>query len=95
MGRRTCASASALNLDAQPAQLDRLVSRIWRPEGECEGVLMRIIINGKGTHHGWLFRNFCDRSSLQELPETTKIPEEQVHSKAVDYLDLCERAVKI
>jgi len=33
MGRRTCASASALNLDAQPAQLDKLVRRIWRPEG--------------------------------------------------------------
>jgi len=33
MGRSTCASASALSLDAQPAQLDRLVSRICFPEG--------------------------------------------------------------
>jgi hypothetical protein len=33
MGRSTCASVSALSLDAQPAQLDRLVRRIWRPEG--------------------------------------------------------------
>ena len=30
-GRRTCASASALNLDAQPAQAERVVSRISRP----------------------------------------------------------------
>ena len=34
-GRSTCASASALSLDAQPAQLDRLVRRICFPE-ECE-----------------------------------------------------------
>jgi hypothetical protein len=33
MGRSTCASASALSLDAQPAQLERLVSRICLPEG--------------------------------------------------------------
>jgi len=37
MGRRTCASASALNLDAQPAQFERLVSRILRPEGNSAG----------------------------------------------------------
>jgi hypothetical protein len=31
-GRSTCASVSAFSLDAQPAQLDRLVSRIFLPE---------------------------------------------------------------
>jgi len=30
-GRRTCVSASALNLDAQPAQVESVVSRISRP----------------------------------------------------------------
>jgi len=30
-GRRTCASASALNLEAQPAQAERVVSRISLP----------------------------------------------------------------
>ena len=34
IGRRTCASACALSLDAQPAQLDKLVRRICLPEGE-------------------------------------------------------------
>lgn len=33
IGRSTCASASALSFDAQPAQLERLVRRICRPEG--------------------------------------------------------------
>lgn len=33
IGRSTCANASALSLDAQPAQLERLVRRICRPEG--------------------------------------------------------------
>src|SRR5574337_909912 len=32
-GRRTCASVSALSLEAQPAQAARLVRRIWRPLG--------------------------------------------------------------
>jgi hypothetical protein len=40
IGRRTCASVSALSLDAQPAQLDRLVNLIWRPEGGLAGVLI-------------------------------------------------------
>ena len=31
MGRSTCASASALSLDAQPAQAERVVRRISRP----------------------------------------------------------------
>ena len=31
MGRRTCVSASALSLDAQPAQAERVVRRISRP----------------------------------------------------------------
>jgi hypothetical protein len=31
-GRSTCASVSAFSFDAQPAQLDRLVSRIFLPE---------------------------------------------------------------
>ena len=31
IGRRTCVSASALSLDAQPAQADRVVRRISRP----------------------------------------------------------------
>jgi len=30
-GRRTCVSASALSLDAQPAQVERAVRRISRP----------------------------------------------------------------
>lgn len=30
-GRSTCASASALSLDAQPAQVERVVRRISRP----------------------------------------------------------------
>ncbi len=30
-GRRTCVSASALNLDAQPAHAERVVRRISRP----------------------------------------------------------------
>jgi hypothetical protein len=30
-GRRTCVSASALSLDAQPAQVERVVRRISRP----------------------------------------------------------------
>src|SRR5688500_2834481 len=30
-GRSTCASASALNFDAQPAQVERVVRRISRP----------------------------------------------------------------
>jgi hypothetical protein len=33
MGRRTCASVSALSLEAQPAQAARLVKRISRPLG--------------------------------------------------------------
>jgi hypothetical protein len=33
IGRRTCASASALSFDAQPEQLDNVVSRIFRSEG--------------------------------------------------------------
>jgi len=33
MGRSTCASASALNFDAQPAQEAKLVRRICLPEG--------------------------------------------------------------
>ena len=62
MGRSTCASASAFNLDAQPAQLDRLVSRIWRPDGGFAGLLMLKIIepnygtvvgSGVGTAVGW------------------------------------------
>jgi hypothetical protein len=32
-GCRTCASASALSLDAQPAQEESEVRRIWRPVG--------------------------------------------------------------
>jgi hypothetical protein len=32
-GRSTCASVSALSLEAQPAQLERLVRRICLPEG--------------------------------------------------------------
>jgi hypothetical protein len=36
MGRRTCASASALSLDAQPAQVERVVSRIFFSEGVSE-----------------------------------------------------------
>ena len=32
-GRRTCASLSALSLDAQPAQFERLVRRICLPDG--------------------------------------------------------------
>jgi hypothetical protein len=32
-GRRTCASVSAFSFDAQPAQLERLVSRICLLEG--------------------------------------------------------------
>jgi len=31
MGRRTCVSASALSLDAQPAHVERVVRRISRP----------------------------------------------------------------
>jgi hypothetical protein len=32
-GRKTCDSVSALSLDAQPAQLDKVVSRICFPLG--------------------------------------------------------------
>jgi len=32
IGSRTCASVSALSLEAQPAQLERLVNRICLPE---------------------------------------------------------------
>jgi hypothetical protein len=32
-GRSTCASVSAFSLDAQPAQLERVVRRICLPEG--------------------------------------------------------------
>jgi hypothetical protein len=39
MGRSTCASVSAFNFDAQPAQLDRLVSLIWRPEGAASSII--------------------------------------------------------
>ena len=41
-GRSTCASVSASNLEAQPAQLDMLVKRIWRPEGEVSFILFSI-----------------------------------------------------
>jgi hypothetical protein len=39
MGRRTCASVSAFSFDAQPAQLDKLVKRIWRPEGGFSAII--------------------------------------------------------
>jgi hypothetical protein len=42
IGRSTCASASALSLDAQPAQLDRLVNRICFPEGLASSWIMMI-----------------------------------------------------
>jgi hypothetical protein len=39
MGRSTCASVSAFNFDAQPAQLDKLVRRIWRPDGDASVII--------------------------------------------------------
>jgi hypothetical protein len=38
MGRSTCASVSALSLDAQPAQLDVVVNRICLPDGLNTGL---------------------------------------------------------
>jgi hypothetical protein len=47
-GRSTCASVSAFNLEAQPAQLDRLVRRISRPEGATS------LINYPNLNPYWL-----------------------------------------
>ena len=54
MGRSTCASVSALSFDAQPAQLERLVKRIWRPVGLGsniisfdQGIVVPVSGNGK------------------------------------------------
>jgi hypothetical protein len=39
MGRSTCASVSAFSFDAQPAHFERVVRRIWRPDGDFAGLL--------------------------------------------------------
>jgi len=39
MGRRTCASASALNFEAQPAQVERVVNRIFFSDGDSKLVI--------------------------------------------------------
>jgi hypothetical protein len=44
-GRSTCASASALNLDAQPEQVERLVSRIFFSEGVSLFIVIVIMLD--------------------------------------------------
>jgi hypothetical protein len=55
MGRRTCVSASALSLDAQPAQAERVVRRISRPVCEI-GILSP--------------KNKCDHQPVSQLMVT-------------------------
>jgi hypothetical protein len=45
MGRKTCANASALNFDAQPEQVERLVNLIFFSE---EVSVLSIGTQGKG-----------------------------------------------
>jgi hypothetical protein len=60
MGRRTCESASALSLDAQPAQFERLVNRIWRPDGALAMSLMQ---------HSFLgLKILCAAASYRMMP---------------------------
>ena len=51
MGRSTCASASALSLEAQPEHVERVVRRILRSEGVSAFAIFiylpRIIIRGE------------------------------------------------
>jgi hypothetical protein len=61
MGRSTCASASALSLDAQPAQLERLVNRICLPDGESEEFSINLLysveaVSDKLRMNDWYFK---------------------------------------
>jgi len=54
-GRRTCASASALSLEAQPAHLDKLVNRIFFPDGLTSFILFILVISREFKTHGFFY----------------------------------------
>lgn len=60
-GRRTCVSASTLNLDAQPAHVESVVKRISRPDW---GMGMRLLKNNGKVESSFTFY-FPESTRLQ------------------------------
>jgi hypothetical protein len=65
MGRSTCASASALNLDAQPEQLDNVVSRIFFSDGVS---VLFIVFTAHDNHEARPGQGHASRNSFHALP---------------------------
>jgi len=86
-GRSTCVSASALSLDAQPAQVDRVVRRISRPVwgmgigkliGDSQGLgglppIFLLLVYGVLVSGGCTSDVVSGSGKMNWLPDGTKI----------------------